>query len=427
MTSGILLTLFSLILLFALALLANALSDDPGYVLLVWQHWQVQTSVGFSLLMILLLAVIFLLLFFIIRAILFGSSYYYQKRKALTRRKTLMSLDESIRHRLVGNIPASFMSMEESLTKNSLNLRPFNKKKGSALHLLQADVARLAGFFPSALEHLNHIDSDDHELATLLRAKIALDAGEFIQAQGLLDFLLSYPDRGFVEPVRESLQPAFDQHVGFVWSQLAVLQPWQMLSNSLFPNTQSIDWSGWLKSLTLAQQPEDAIERVDRLLQLMPQNYQDQQVCLLFGLLRRVGADQAAFELAQRTLADRLEITLLDQWMSLALTLADDQTTEAVNTTLVSLDQRYPAQPDVVLAQVRFARYQAQKQGVDEVSLLALQARLEPYQSYVLIQHYQLIWQIEENKPLDDVTRSALLFRLQANDAHQFVCDNIVH
>ncbi len=413
MTSGILLTLLSLVLFLLLALLANALSDDAGYVLLVWQHWQVQSSVGFTLLMVVLLAVVFGVLFWVIRIILFGSSYYYQKRKALTRRKTLMSLDESIRHRLVGNIKASFMSMEESLTKNSLNLRPFNKKKGSALHLLQADVARLAGFFPAALEHLNLIDSDDHELATLLRAKIALDAGDLVQAQGLLDFLLSYPDRGFVEPIRESLQPAFDQHLGLVWSELATRQPWTILSSVRLPEPQSINWSAWLKALIVAPKPDDAIERVTRFLQLMPITAQDLDASLLFGLLRQVDANHAALVLAQRVLNDRLDTSLLDRWLSLVMTLSDSQSIDEIEGLLASLEQRYPAQPDVILAQVRWARHLAQRQGAD-IAQFTLHARLEPYSSHDLIQYYQLIWQLERSLLLDDATRMALISQLKS-------------
>lgn len=417
MTSGLLLTFFTLLLLAVFALLASALSNDPGFVMVVWHEHQILTSVGFALLICLLIAVALIVIFVMFSTILFGSSYYYQRRKALTRRKTLMSLDVSIRNRLVNNYPESFASMEEALTKNSLNLRPFNKKKGSALHLLQADVARIAGLYPAAMEHLTQIDSDDHELATLVRAQVCLDSGDLAQAQNMLDLLLVYPERGIMEPVRASLQPHFDLQVGRLWTRLASMQPWKMLSSHLLPEAKTIDWQAWLQALASVDQPEDAEERIKRLQLMMPAELQSEHASCLFALLVRAGATLAAQDLAQRVLSERLDTALLDRWMTVCLTKPVELSIPAIEALLQSLEQRYPAQPDVVLARVRWTLHERASHAAlgSDVSIVdsdqALLEQLSPYAQHPLVQHYLLVWKLQ-HAGLDEELRAALLERI---------------
>jgi hypothetical protein len=414
MTDGIILIVFSVILLIALAILTNALSDDAGFVLMVWHQWQVQTSVGFAILIIGLFSLTLIILFFIIRAVLFGSEYFYQKRKAKSRRKTLMSLDSAIRHRLVADDAGSFLAMEDSLTNNSLNLRPFNKKKGSALHLLQADVACRAGFYEAANAHLTHTDSDDHELATLLRVRICLATGDFLQAKSALELLLLYPEQRVTEPVRESLQPHFDRQVGELWSCLAAEIPWQMLSHSILPASQNIDWNLWLQALLTHELPEQATDEAIRLLLLMPPEIQDQYANILFEVLMRAHAVQRAFMLAEHTLSNRLDIPLLSNWMNACILHPSEEVTQFVERVLVQLEQRYPAIPDVVLARVRWIRHQLSVQPISQPEQLhAALDLLTPFQNHALIQHYQLIWQIEDKTHLADDLRTALLDNLR--------------
>lgn len=410
MTDGIILIVFSAILLLVLAILTSALSDDAGFVLMVWHQWQIQTSVGFALLAVVLLSVLFIVLFFLIRAIWFGSEYFYQKRKAYTRRKTLMSLDAAIRQRLVANFPAAFAAMEDSLTNNSLNLKPFNKKKGSALHLLQADVACQAGLYAAANEHLLQIDSDDHELAMLLQAKICIASGDYSHAQSTLEMLLSYHERGVIEPVREALQPDFDRQVGVLWSDLASKQPWHMLSYLIFPAAQNIDWRLWLNALSVHDIPEDAPDRLTRLLQIMPIETQDQVANEIFGLFVKAGQYSRAIELAERVLATRLDAALLENWISVCVAHAVESSTQSVDNVLTQLEQRYPAQPDVVLARVRWMRHQALSQPEQNDVALGL---LSPYPNHALIQQYLLIWQLERSAQLDDDLRTKLLNRIK--------------
>ncbi len=411
MTDGIILIVFSVILLLALAILTNALSDDAGFVLMVWHQQQVITTVGFGLLMVALLTIVLIILFFVFRSILFGSEYLYQKRKAKTRRKTLMSLDTAIRHRLVADDAGSFLAMEDSLTNNSLNLRPFNKKKGSALHLLQAEVACRAGLYAAANEHLTHIDSDDHELATLLRVKICLATGDFLQAKSALELLLIYPEQSVTEPIRESLQPHFDRQVGVLWSQLAAQIPWQMLSQSILPAQQYIDWNLWLQALLTHEMPEQATDEIIRLLLLMTPEIQDQYADGLFAVLIRAHADQRAFALAEHILSQRLDVTLLSRWMSASLAHTTEDVSQSVDRVLMQLEQRYPAQPDVVLARVRWMRAGLKSSAHIEQMHAALDL-LSPFQNHSLIQHYQLIWQLEDHAGIDDHFRTALLDNL---------------
>lgn len=409
MTDGIILIVFSAILLLVLAILANALSDDAGFVLMVWHQWQIQTSVGFALLAVILLSILFIVLFFLIRVVWFGSEYFYQKRKALTRRKTLMSLDAAIRQRLVANFPAAFAAMEDSLTNNSLNLKPFNKKKGSALHLLQAEVACQAGLYAAANEHLLHIDSDDHELAMLLRAKICLASGDYSQAQNTLEMLLTYPERGIVDPVREALQPDFDRQVGVLWSDLASKQPWHMLSYLIFPASKNIDWAQWLNALSTHAMPENTPDRLSRLLQIMPIETQDSFANEIFGVLVKAGQYSRAIELAERVFSRRLDAPLLVSWMSVCIEHAVELAAQSADNVLMQLEQRYPAQPDVALARVRWMRHRAVSNPEQLDAALEL---LLPYQNHALIQQYKLIWQLERQPDLDDQFRATLLNKI---------------
>lgn len=409
MTDGIILIVFGSILLLVLALLTNALSDDAGFVLMVWHQWQIQTSVGFALLAVIVLTLVLIILFFLIRAVLFGSEYFYQKRKALSRRKTLISMDAAIRQRLVANFPAAFAAMEDSLTNNSLNLKPFNKKKGSALHLLQADVACQAGLYAAAHEHLLLIDSDDHELAMLVSAKICLASGDYTQAQSTLETLLTYSERGVVEPVREALQPDFDRQVGVLWSGLASKLPWHMLSYLIFPAPRHIDWVLWLSALASHEAPEDAADRLTRLLQIMPIETQDQFVHETFAVLIKARQYSRAIELAERVLATHLDERLLLGWMSICIDHAVESAAQSVDNVLLQLEQRYPAQPDVVLARVRWIRHLAASQPEQIDAALAL---LSPYPHHQFIQQFTLIWQLESQPNMDEHLRAALLNKI---------------
>lgn len=413
MTDGIILIVFGVILLLALAILTNALSDDAGFVMMVWHQWQIQTSVGFALLVTVLFTISLIVLFFVFRAFLFGSEYFYQKRKAKTRRKTLMSLDKSIRHRLVADDAGSFVAMEDSLTNNSLNLRPFNKKKGSALHLLQAEVACRAGFFDAANEHLQHIDSDDHELATLLRVKICFGLGDFLQAKSALELLLIYPEQSITEPVRESLQPYFDRQVGTLWTQLAAQIPWQMLSQPILPAQHNIDWNLWLQALLTHELSEHASDDSVRLLLIMTPETQDQHAQALFAVLMRANAHQRAFALAEHILSNRLDIPLLSSWMSACVRYSTEDRVLSVDHVLTQLEQRYPALPDVVLARVRWMRHQLPVHSEQQHAALEW---LSPFQNHALIDHYRLIWQLEDQSNIDEHLRTALLENLHQQE-----------
>ncbi len=465
MTSGILFILFSLIVLMLLALIASLLLNDAGYVLVIWNGWQAQSSVGFLLLTTLVCAIGFILLFFISRAILYSSSAYREKRKIKSQVKTLISLDDAIRNRLVENFTQAFAVMEKALTRYSLNQHPLNKKKGSALHLLQADAAKRAKRYPDALAHLTEIDSDDHELASLIRAQIYLETGDLVHAQSTLELLLAYPEQGYKEPVREALQPKFDEQVGILWSRLAALQPWDMLTRTRQPLPSLIDWSLWLQALNQAVAPAEVTLLISRLLEQMPIAVQDQHASLLFALLARYGTDQQIQTLIQRIFGERLDPDLLNSWTTYTLLqttkspvtaphdsaatvntapATDTITTEpdpvvssdgGVSTTatqmpqqklsqpnqtasqipdhvdsiLSQLEQRYPAQPDIALARTR---WQAQIAVFAEPASV-LHALAETYPQHSLIQHYLQLAEITR-LPLSAEMQQSLLTRLVA-------------
>jgi|GEM_PF-6381006 len=448
MTSGILFILFSLIILMLLALIASLLLSDAGYVLVIWNGWQAQSSVGFLLLTTLVCAIGFILLFFISRAILYSSSAYREKRKIKSQVKTLISLDDAIRNRLVENFTQAFTVMEKALTRYSLNQHPLNKKKGSALHLLQADAAKRAKRYPDALAHLTEIDSDDHELASLIRAQIFLETGDLVHAQSTLELLLAYPEQGYKEPVREALQPKFDEQVGMIWSRLAALQPWDMLTRTRQPLPALIDWSLWLQALNQVTAPAEASILITRLLDSMPTAIQDQHARDLFALLSRYGTDQQVQILIQRVFGERLDTDLLDAWTThelsqttvspqTAVSLAESSLAETISATnheaeapestthtstlhsgaipehidsiLSLLEQRYPAQPDIALARTRWHAHRALFSEPASV----MQSLAETYPQHSLIQHYLQLAAIERLSLAPEL-RHSLLARLAA-------------
>ena len=76
-------TLYNLaVQMLAGALFASSLSQDAGYVLVLWQGWQLQTGVGFFLLLLLCIAVllVLLLLFFSMLSSGFGHQKHNQQQ-----------------------------------------------------------------------------------------------------------------------------------------------------------------------------------------------------------------------------------------------------------------------------------------------------------------------------------------------------------
>jgi len=152
---------------------------------------------------------------------------------------------------------------------------------------------------------------------------------------------------------------------------------------------------------------------------LMPVEIQADHARCFFTLLVRANATLAAQDLAQRVLTERLDTPLLDQWMSLCLAKPTELAMPVVEALLNSLEQRYPAQPDVVLARVRWTR--AERLGhatapIDDESVAysgdaLFFEQLSPYMQHPLVQHYTLVWKLQ-HASLDDVLRTALLERI---------------
>ena len=65
----LMLSLFLLLVVLAGGLFASSLSRDAGYVLVLWQGWQLQTGVGFFLLLLLCLATLFVSLLWLFSAL----------------------------------------------------------------------------------------------------------------------------------------------------------------------------------------------------------------------------------------------------------------------------------------------------------------------------------------------------------------------
>ena len=346
-----LLMLCALMLLMVLAgaLFASSLSQDAGYVLVLWQGWQLQTGVGFFLLLLLCIAVllVLLLLFFS----MLSSGFGHQKHNQQQAQQQLLS---QLQHAMVYQI---LQAPEQALDRLSVQQ---GQQPSGWLRLAQLYFAAQINSQANLQHYLADVPESHQVFAQLIQAEYCLQQQQPTQALPLL--FLVYPTLPAHVPAHWHL--ALEQAVLRLWGQYAAQQPWQMLQVQPLPNLSLLAQQAWLQALR--QQHAIALpEQQAQLLAYYDAQSPDERTALSAAWLALLvvipTADERAWLLAISDLQQQSRPEVLWLWLTLAIQ-TDRSTTQQQQAEQLfsSLHQRYPAQPNVRLAHACWLHAQQQ-------------------------------------------------------------------
>lgn len=315
--------------------------QDAGYVLVVWQGWQMQTSV---------VVLAMLVLSFAVASVL-----------GLLALSTLSSLPARVRQLWHARRHRQALQHAEHLAGYWLLDQPrLGSDDLAALRQLRPDQpvwtllhAQLQGLHPSEKTAL------PEELVLLLRCDEALAAANRSEVAGLLQVLLHQPPG----PLAAALQPAYHAALTVRWVQYARLAPWAALSLSPPDPLNEAQWRDWLQ--VLGQQGWEDPAQGQALLAQLDQQPVAQQHRLAAGWLQVLvhwpEGQARGWPLALSALQHRLDLEVLRGWVALWPVWAQPQGVLPEAASLLdSLIERYPGQPLLHLAQVHLALLQGE-------------------------------------------------------------------
>lgn len=327
-----------LLMVLAGALFASHLSRDAGYVLVLWQDWRLQTSVGVFLLLLLCIAVLFVLLLLLFSSL--SGSFGRRKNKQQHAQQLLMQLQHAMVYQIL-------KAPEQALDR--LSLQQVQQSSGW-LRLAQLYFAAQIKSQDGLQSYLADIPESHQVFAQLIQAEYYLEQQQPEHALPLL--FLIYPT--FPPHVPTHWHLALEQAILRLWGLYATQQPWQMLQVEPLPTLSFVAQQGWLQALW-QQQATASPEQHAQLLA-----YYDRQtlaecapsVVAWLQVLKKIPtAHERAWLLAISDLQQQLRAEVLWLWLQLALladrSVAENQQAEQL---FASLNQRYPAQPNVLLA-----------------------------------------------------------------------------
>ncbi|MEY2862756.1 MAG: hypothetical protein RLY58_463 [Pseudomonadota bacterium] len=342
MNLSVLLLLFVLLFL-AGAVLASAVMQDAGYVLLVWQGWQMQTSIG--LLLVLLLSVVIVLM---LGLLLLGSLVVWpQRRRRQQQAKQvahqLRQFERAAVYRLFQNSKHAFdcLQIPQPLMQSSL------------LPLLQAGQALDAGLYTSAHESLARVPREADELAMLLHIRLALAENDDHIIRTRMQFLRTMPP----DQARQQFEPVVLAYLDQLWVDWAVQQPWQALHHYMPAQLNISQWSQLLHALWLAlpQAQEADHTRLQACFEAQSETQTHPNALAWVRVLVLTPWGIAlAWQLLQQVLAHHFEPKLMPYLMLLARDFALPIGDQRVDELLNQLEARYPGQPSLRLAQARW-------------------------------------------------------------------------
>jgi hypothetical protein len=336
----LILSFLMLLMVVAGALFASSLSRDAGYVLVLWQGWQMQTGVGFFLLLLLCIAVFLVLLLLLFSGL---SSSFGRARKA--EQDAQQQMLTQLQHALVYQI---LHAPEQALDR--LSLQQIQQPSGW-VRLAQLYFAAQMNQHGNVQHYVAAVPEAQQVFAQLIQAEWCLQQQQDEVARTLL--LNVYPM--LPESLPAYWQSAVEQAVLRLWGQYAIQQPWPFLQVQPIPALTAEAQRAWLQVLE-QQYVQASAEQLVQLLAYYDQQTAEQRGSLLVAwlrvLLRVAAADERVWLLATADLQQQLNPEVLWLWLELAMrttrTVLEQQQAEQL---FESLNQRYPAQPNVRLAQ----------------------------------------------------------------------------
>lgn len=368
-----------LLMVVAGAFFASSLSRDAGYVLVLWQGWQLQTGVGFFLVLLLCIAVLIVLLLLLFSVL---SSDFSRVKHAQAQQQMLTQLQHAMVYQILH-------APEQALDR--LSLQQVQQPSGW-LRLAQLHFAAQIHQQGDLQHYLSEIPAPQQVFAQLIQAEWCIKQQQPEHAVPLLFAL--YPS--LPEQLPLYWRPTVAQAVLRLWGAYAAQQPWQMLQVEPLPVLSVEAQHAWLQALR-QQHVRGSLEQHGQLLA-----YYDRQsaaertvsvVPWLNLLLVIPTADERAWLLATTELQRQLSPEVLWLWLDLVMrpTRTELEHTQAEQL-FESLNQRYPAQPNVRLAQAYWL--QSCQHGIAAQQLLA------DWPTTELTDRFNLLCQLGHNSAL---------------------------
>lgn len=336
----LMLSFLTLLLVLSGALFASSLSQDAGYVLVLWQGWQLQTGVGFFLLLLLCIAV-FLVLLLLLFSALSGAMLRGKQRRHDAQQQLLTQLQQATVYQILH-------APEQALDR--LSLQGIQQPSGW-LRLAQMYFAAQINQQGNLQHYRSDLPEQQQVFAQLIEAEYWLKNQQPEQALPLL--FAVYPQLPLSLPVY--WHAAVERAVLRLWGMYAIQQAWSFLQIEPEPALPVETQRGWLQALR-RQRTTASTEQIGLLLA-----YYDRQTpevrttlaqdwsVLLFAI---PAAEERLWLLLIGDLQQQLRPELLWLWLVVALrvnrSVTEQQQTDQL---FLSLNQRYPAQPSVRLAQ----------------------------------------------------------------------------
>lgn len=346
-----------LLMLLSGALFTSGLSRDAGYVLVLWQGWQLQTGVGFFLLLLLCAAIsIFaLLLLFTLLSASLRRGKKYQAQQA--QQQLLIQLQHAMVYQILH-------APEQALDRLSLQ---HSQHPSGWLVLIRLYFATQIIQQGHLERYLADIPASQQVFAQLIQAEWLLQQRQPDQALSVLFTI--YPT--LPEHLPPYWQQAVQQAVLRLWGLYAVQQPWRMLQIEPFPTLSVPTQQAWLQALR--QQCRGASpEQMVHLLAYYDRQSLAQRLEMAVEWLELLvlvsEADERAWLFVLAILQQQLCPDVLWLWLQLAVRssrqpVAHQQSEQLLN----SLNQRYPAQPNVKLVHACWLQAMQQPEAAQQL------------------------------------------------------------
>lgn len=314
--------------------------QDAGYVLVVWQGWQMQTSVVVWIMLVLAFALLSVLLLFAISTLTSLPLRLRRLWKARQNRRLLHHAEQLAGFWLLDQ-PAQGLP--------DLRVLQQNRPKQPVWTLLLARTLQ-ADDPGQAQRLLAQVPTRADDLVLLLQLEQLLGQRDVASAASVLELLLRQPHQGMAQ----TLQPAYGQALTRCWCDFARLAPWWAVTLPEPPaRLTALQWQGWLAALR-AQAPPDSAHMhrlLWRLDQQEPALLQQLAADWLTLLVELPEGQARAWLLGRQVLEQRFDPLVLRKWSQLLQPFAQPLGQLPVAAQLLQdLDGRYPGQPLIQLA-----------------------------------------------------------------------------
>lgn len=323
---------------------AAALLQDSGYVWIVWQGFEIQSSMA-----ILMISVLLMWLVFTILGLLINQLWQWPRRHRQFQSRQQLNAQQALLSELV-----LALQIHDHKTASQLRRRLSAVPRHQLIQQIDSPT-----LLPSGESH--------HDVAVIRRAQAALASQHYDSAQPLLNCLQHWPAHPEQDQLPAPLRQAYTQQLYATW---AVAQPWQVLLAQIFVPTFHLEqWKSWLDALY--QQLDDANDAAWAVLlehfdQQAPEDRHALAASWLRLLAERSEGQTRAVELGIEIFRQQFCPSILYDWLRSARSLIEPV---QIAPLLNELQARYVGQPALQLAQAYWCAVQHDQQHAEQWAL----------------------------------------------------------